>query len=67
VSRSAIVGTVLLALGGISACTPTLLGSGEREAICRVVVEEQYQAVDIQANPVANPAGARSSALDPLR
>ena len=56
-SRSAIVGTVLLALGGISACTPTLLGSGEREAICRVVVEEQYQAVDIQANPVANPAG----------
>ena len=55
--RCAIVGTVLLALGGISACTPTLLGSGEREAICRVVVEEQFNAVDIQANPVANPAG----------
>ena len=56
-NRSAIVGTVLLALGGISACTPTLLGSGEREAICRVLVEEQFNAVDIQANPVANPAG----------
>ena len=56
-SRSAMVGTVLLALGGTSACTPTLLGAGEREAICRVVVEEQFNAVDIQANPVANPAG----------
>jgi hypothetical protein len=56
-SRSAIVGTMLLALGGISACTPTLLGSGERETICRVVVEDQFDAVDIQANPVANPAG----------
>ncbi len=56
-SRSAIVGTMLLALGGISACTPTHLGSGERETICRVVVEEQFEAVDVQANPVANPAG----------
>jgi len=55
--RSAIVGTMLLALGGISACTPTLLDSGERETICRVVVEEQFAAVDVQANPVANPAG----------
>jgi len=55
--RSAIAGTVLLALGGISACTPTLLGSGEREAICRVDVEEQFNAVDVQANPVADPAG----------
>jgi hypothetical protein len=56
-SRCTIVGTVLLALGGIPACTPMLLGSGERQAICRVAVVEQFNAVDVQANPIASPAG----------
>lgn len=54
---SVIAGTMLIALGAISACTPTLLDSGEREPTCRAVVEEQFEVVDIQANLVANPAG----------
>ena len=55
--RSAIASGMLFALAGISACTPVLLGQGEHPTICRVGVEELFQAIDVQANPVANPAG----------
>jgi hypothetical protein len=59
---------MLFALACISACTPVLLGQGEHPTICRVGVEELFQAIDVQANPVANPArgslvGAGSAAL----
>lgn len=57
IRRSVIVATTLVALGAVCACTPTLLGSGERETTCRAVVEERFDALDIQANPVASPAG----------
>ena len=55
--RAAIVGAALLAVGGMSACTPALLGPAERGTTCRVVVEEQFDAIEVQANPAANPAG----------
>jgi len=55
--RSAVVSGMLLALAGINGCTPAFLGPAERGKICRVAVEEQFEAIEVQANPVANPAG----------
>jgi hypothetical protein len=54
--RFAVVGTMLVVLGAAAACTPALIGPGERETACRVVVE-QFEAIEVEANPAADPAG----------
>jgi hypothetical protein len=48
---------MLAAIGAICGCTPALIGSGERGTVCRVVVEDKSEALEVQANPVASPAG----------
>ncbi len=57
VRRSAVVGTMLVVLGAATACAPALVGPVERETACRVVVVEQFEAIEVQANPAADPAG----------
>lgn len=65
---SALVGAMFIVFGAMSACTPALLAPGERGTTCGVAVDEQFEAIEVRANPVANPAagalvGAGSAGL----